>query len=116
LAAIAAAGDLGELKAARLANAGDRAPINLANAEIGALPPAARAETGQRVGKARGVIRQALASRQQELEAERDRRVLVEEAADVTLPWDRAPAGARHPGTTVADRPGGLFVGLGHAG
>jgi phenylalanyl-tRNA synthetase alpha chain len=114
LAAIAAAGDLGELKAARLANAGDRAPINLANAEIGALPPAARAETGKRVGKARGVIRQALASRQQELEAERDRRVLVEEAADVTLPWDRAPAGARHPVTTVADRLVDIFVGLGY--
>ncbi len=47
LAAIAAAATLDELKAARLAHAGDRAPIALANAEIGALPPAARAEAGQ---------------------------------------------------------------------
>ena len=38
LAAIAAAATLDELKAARLAHAGDRAPIALANAEIGALP------------------------------------------------------------------------------
>ncbi|MDC3377241.1 phenylalanine--tRNA ligase subunit alpha, partial [Candidatus Nanopelagicales bacterium] len=39
LTAIAAAGDLEELKAARLAHAGDRSPLALANREIGALPP-----------------------------------------------------------------------------
>jgi phenylalanyl-tRNA synthetase alpha chain len=114
LAAIAAAGDLEKLKAARLAHAGDRAPVRLANAEIGALPPAARAEAGKRVGAAQGFIRQALATRQQELEAERDRRVLVEETADVTLPWDRIPAGARHPVTTVAERLVDIFVGMGY--
>jgi phenylalanyl-tRNA synthetase alpha chain len=114
LATIAAAGTLDELKAARLAHAGDRAPITLANAEIGALPPAARAEAGKRVGTARAAIRAALAARQDELEAERDRRVLVEEAADVTLPWDRQPAGARHPVTTVADRLADVFVAMGY--
>src|SRR5258708_7048244 len=114
LAAIATAGTLDELKAARLAHAGDRAPITLANAEIGALPPAARAEAGKRVGAARAAIRAALAARQDELEAERDRRVLVEEAADVTLPWDRRPAGARHPVTTVAERLADVFVAMGY--
>jgi len=114
LAAIGAAGTLDELKAARLAHAGDRAPITLANAEIGALPPAARAEAGKRVGQARASIRAALAARQDELEAERDRRVLVEEAADVTLPWDREPAGARHPVTTVGDRLVDVFVAMGY--
>src|SRR5215469_9342921 len=68
LAAIAAATDLDELKAARIAHAGDRAPITLANAEIGALPPAARAEAGKRVGMARAAIREALGRRQAELE------------------------------------------------
>ena len=114
LATIAAAGTLDELKAARLAHAGDRAPITLANAEIGALPPAARAEAGKRVGTARAAIRAALAARQDDLEAERDRRVLVEEAADVTLPWDRQPAGARHPVTTVGDRLADVFVAMGY--
>ena len=114
LAAIAAASDLDQLKAARLAHAGDRAPITLANAEIGALPPAARAETGKRVGAARAAIRQALADRQAELEADRDRRVLVEDAVDITLPWDRQPAGARHPVTTVAERLVDVFVGMGY--
>jgi phenylalanyl-tRNA synthetase alpha chain len=114
LAAIAAAGDLDELKAARLAHAGDRAPITLANAEIGALPPAARADAGRRVGAARGAIRSALATRQDELEAERDVRVLVEETADVTLPWDRVSPGARHPVTTVAERLADVFVAMGY--
>jgi phenylalanyl-tRNA synthetase alpha chain len=114
LAAIAAAGTLDELKAARLAHAGDRAPVTLANAEIGALPPAARAEAGKRVGAARAAIRIALSERQDVLESERDTRVLVEEAADVTLPWDRVPAGARHPVTTVAERLTDVFVAMGY--
>ena len=114
LAAIAKAADLDELKAARLAHAGDRAPITLANAEIGALPPAARAEAGKRVGAARAAIRAALAARQDVLESERDVRVLVEEAADVTLPWGRQPAGARHPVTTVAERLADVFVAMGY--
>jgi phenylalanyl-tRNA synthetase alpha chain len=114
LAAIAAAASLEELKAARLAHAGDRSPITLANAEIGALPPAARAEAGKRVGAARAAIRSALAFRQDELEAQRDATVLVEEAADVTLPWDRQLPGARHPVTTVAERLTDVFVAMGY--
>jgi phenylalanyl-tRNA synthetase alpha chain len=114
LAAVAAAADLDELKAARLAHAGDRAPITLAHAEIGALPPAARADAGKRVGAARAAVRAALAARQDELEQERDARVLVDEAADVTLPWDRLPAGARHPVTTVAERLTDVFVAMGY--
>ena len=105
---------LDELKAARLAHAGDRSPLALANAEIGALPPQARAEAGQRVGAARREVRQALDTRQAELEAERDQRVLVEETVDVTLPWDRQPAGARHPVTTVSERLADVFVGMGY--
>src|SRR6516165_5771581 len=114
LAAIAAAGNLDELKAARLAHAGDRSPLALANAEIGALPPQARAEAGRRVGTARREVTQALAARQEELEADRDRRALVEEAVDVTLPWDRAGQGARHPVTTLSERLADVFVGMGY--
>ncbi|MFD0801552.1 phenylalanine--tRNA ligase subunit alpha, partial [Streptomonospora algeriensis] len=44
LAAIAAATTLEELKQVRLAHAGDRSPLALANREIGALAPSARAE------------------------------------------------------------------------
>jgi phenylalanyl-tRNA synthetase alpha chain len=114
LAAIVAATDLAALKAARIAHAGDRAPITLANAEIGALPPAARAEAGKRVGMARAAIREALTRRQAELEAERDQRVLVEEAVDVTLPWNRQLEGARHPATVMGERLADVFVSMGY--
>jgi phenylalanyl-tRNA synthetase alpha chain len=114
LTAIADASTLDELKTVRLAHAGDRSPLALANAEIGALPPQARAEAGQRVGAARREVGQAVAARQAELEDERDRRVLVEETVDVTLPWDRVPRGARHPVTTVSERLADVFVGMGY--
>jgi phenylalanyl-tRNA synthetase alpha chain len=113
-AAIGQARDLDELKAARLAHAGDRSPLKLANREIGALPPAARAEAGKRVGLALAEVRDALAARQAELEAERDTRVLTEETVDVTLPWDRPSRGARHPITTVSERLADVFVGMGY--
>jgi phenylalanyl-tRNA synthetase alpha chain len=114
LAALAAAGTLDELKAARIAHEGDRAPISLASAEIGALPPEARAEAGRRVGAARGQLREAVRQRQADLEAERDRQVLVTESVDVTLPAGRFVAGARHPVTTLADRLSDVFVAMGY--
>src|SRR5260370_32860865 len=113
-AAMGQARDLAELKAARLAHAGDRSPLKLANREIGALPPAARAEAGKRVGLALAEVRTALATRQAELEADRDQRALTEETVDVTLPWDRAPRGARHPITTLAEPLGDIFIAMGY--
>ena len=100
LEAIAGAGDLGELKQVRLEHTGDRSPLALANREIGALPPQARKEAGQRVGQARGAVQKALAERQAVLEEQQAHRILVEETVDVTLPTDRVPEGARHPVTT----------------
>lgn len=63
LVAIAASNDLESLKAARLAHAGDRSPLALANREIAALPPAAKAEVGKRMGAARAAVREALDAR-----------------------------------------------------
>lgn len=114
LAAIAAAGDLEALREVKVAHTGDRSPLALANREIGALPPHAKADAGKRVGQARGRVNQALKARQEELEAERDTRVLVEEAVDVTLPYDRIPAGARHPLTTFMERVADVFVAMGY--
>jgi phenylalanyl-tRNA synthetase alpha chain len=114
LAAIAAAADLDALKSVRLEHAGDRSALALANREIGALPPAAKAEAGKRVGAARRAVTEALTARQTELEAERDARVLVEEAVDVSLPWDRVAPGARHPLTTLSERVADLFLAMGY--
>ncbi|WP_406001876.1 phenylalanine--tRNA ligase subunit alpha [Streptomyces sp. NBC_00829] len=114
LAAFAATGDLEALAHAKVAHTGGASPLALANREIGALPPQAKAEAGKRVGQARGVVSKALAARQAELEAERDARVLIEEAVDVTLPHDRVPAGARHPLTTLMERLEDIFVSMGY--
>ena len=113
-AAVTSARDLDELKAARLAHDGDRSPLALANREIGALPPAAKKAAGQRVGQARAQVRAAIDVRQLQLEAERDARVLVEEGVDVTLPWDRQMAGARHPLTTIMEYISDVFVAMGY--
>jgi phenylalanyl-tRNA synthetase alpha chain len=114
LAAIAGARTLDELKAARLAHDGDRSPLALASAEIGQLPPQERAEAGRRVGAARKEVREAIKQRQVQLEAERDRQVLITEAVDVTLPGGRVPPGARHPVTMLADRLSDVFVAMGY--
>ncbi|GAA2144909.1 phenylalanine--tRNA ligase subunit alpha [Nocardioides koreensis] len=113
LAAIAGARDLEELKRVRLEHAGDRSPLALANREIGALPPQARKEAGQRVGQARGAVNKSLAERQAVLEVEHEERMLVEETVDVTLPTDREPTGARHPITTGSERIADVFVAMG---
>ncbi len=113
LTAIAGAADLDQLKEVRLAHAGDRSPLALANREIGALPPQARKEAGQRVGQARGAVTQALAARTEVLEAEHEERMLVEETVDVTLPVDRVPRGSRHPVTTGSELIADVFVAMG---
>ncbi len=114
VAAFAAAADLDELKTARIAHSGDRSALALANREIGALPPAAKSEAGQRVGKARGEVKRVFEERQAQLEADRDARVLVAEAVDVTLPVDRRLIGARHPLSTISERLADVFVAMGY--
>lgn len=113
LAAIAAAGDLEELKLVRIAHAGDKSPLALANREIGKLEHADKAKAGKILGPTRGRISKALAERQVVLEAERDALVLVEESVDVTLPVERAAQGARHPLQSLQDKVQDLFVSMG---
>ncbi len=113
LEAVAGAGDLEALRSARLDHAGDRSPLALANREIGALPPQARKEAGMRLGAARRDVAAALAAREELLQAEHEARILVDDAVDVTLPYDREPVGARHPVTTLAERIGDVFVAMG---
>ena len=113
LAAFDAARSLDELKQARLAHAGDRSPIALANREIGALPPQARKQAGVRVGRARGRIGSALAAREEQLQAEELARILVEERVDVTLPVQTQPVGAVHPITALMTLMEDVFVTMG---
>ena len=113
LQAVAGADSLDALRAVRTAVTGDRSPIALANREIGGLQGPDKATAGKILGPARGRINQALSARQVELEAERDARVLVEEAVDVTLPVDRRLEGARHPLELIQERVADFFVSMG---
>jgi phenylalanyl-tRNA synthetase alpha chain len=113
LVAIADASDLEALKQVRTEVAGDRSALALANRQIGALAPADKKTAGQLLGPQRGRVNQALAARQRELEAERDERVLVTEAVDVTLPTERQVPGARHPLETIQERVADFFVAMG---
>lgn len=113
LAAVADAATLDELKRARATHQGDKSPLALANREIGALPPSAKADAGKRVGQARGRVAQAVKARQAELEAERDERILVEETLDLTVARPHPHLGARHPISLVTERVEDIFVGMG---
>jgi phenylalanyl-tRNA synthetase alpha chain len=111
--AFADASDLAALAAVKPAHLGDRSPILLARRELGSLPGSERADAGKRVNAARQQVQEAFDARHTVLVTERDARVLVEEAVDVTLPWDRAPRGARHPLTQISERISDVFVAMG---
>jgi phenylalanyl-tRNA synthetase alpha chain len=113
LSAFAGAADLGALNEAKQQHLGDRSPVALANREIGALPPQARKEAGQRVGGARKALTEAYAKRLEVLEAEHEQRMLAEERVDVTLPWHTPQLGARHPLSLISEQIADVFTALG---
>jgi len=112
--AFAEAGDLDALSRAKPAHLGDRSPLRSARRGIGSLPPADRSEAGRRLNEALAAAQAAYDARLAALTAERDARVLAEEAVDVTLPWDRRPRGVRHPVSTLRDRIVDVFVAMGY--
>jgi phenylalanyl-tRNA synthetase alpha chain len=112
--AFAGAADLDALTSLRPSHLGDKAPVSLARREIGGLPPAAKADAGARVNAARAAVQAAHDTRRATLQAEREQRVLAEEAVDVTLPSAGRPRGARHPLSTLMERIADLFVGMGY--
>jgi len=82
--AFSAATDLDQLKIARLAHTGDKAPISLASRSLGSLSPAEKASAGKLIGDAKAEIAQSLVKATEKLEAERDSKVLLEEVVDIT--------------------------------
>jgi phenylalanyl-tRNA synthetase alpha chain len=67
--AFAAAIDLDQLKVARLAHTGDKAPISLASRSLGSLSPEEKASAGKLIGDAKAEIAKSLASATEKLEA-----------------------------------------------
>ena len=114
-AAFAAAADLDQLKAARLAHAGDKSPISGASRALGSVPAEQKAELGKIIGAARSEINLALESRTAELEALRDQKVLLEEVVDITLPALREHLGGLHPLTVIKNEISDYFLSLGYS-
>jgi phenylalanyl-tRNA synthetase alpha chain len=113
LAAIAAAKSTADLKEARIAHAGDRSPLALANRAIGALPGAERKDAGQRLGVARAQVAAALAEREDAVGAAELAARLAEERIDVTLPVELVPEGAPHPITSLIELMSDVFTAMG---
>ena len=113
LDAVQAAADLDELKAVRLAHAGDRSPLALANRRIGSLEKSQKAAAGLAHELARGRVNKALSARTGVLEAERAERILVEESVDVTAASSRRRLGGRHPISAMMETAQDIFVGMG---
>ena len=113
--AFASATDLDSLKAARLAHAGDKSPIALASRGLGVLSPEDKASFGKVIGEAKAEIAQALAAATAVLEAERDRKVLLEEVVDITLPVNRSHRGGLHPISIIKNEVSDFFIEQGFA-
>ena len=114
LTAFSEAGNLEEFKNARLAHAGDKSPIALANRELASLAASEKSERGKVINEAKSRIAQGAAAREALLVEERDLRVLVEEKVDVTLPLDRRSRGGIHPLTSLREDISDLFIGMGY--
>ncbi len=113
LAAFATTAALADLPTARTAHLGDRAPLLLARRALGSIPAEERSEAGKRVNVVLQAVQAAYDERRAALEADRDARVLVEEAVDVTVVPPRLPVGARHPLTTVQELICDVFIAMG---
>lgn len=113
LAAIAAAGSIAELKAARTLHAGENSPLAALNAELRNVPADQKAASGKLVGQARAHVSQAFDSREAELSAIEEAAQLEAEALDVTAIASRWRAGARHPLNLLMEHISDIFIGMG---
>ena len=109
-AAFLLATDLDELKSARLAHMGDKAPISLASRSLGSLSPDEKASFGKVIGDAKAQIASALDSATKKLENIRDQKVLLEEVVDITLPASRMHRGGLHPISIIKNEISDFFI------
>ncbi|WP_421083412.1 phenylalanine--tRNA ligase subunit alpha [Rothia nasimurium] len=105
--------DFEELKRVRLDFTGEKAGFTLANKQMRDLRKEHKAEVGKIMGQVRGRLTKALEARNAQLEEERDARILVEEAVDVTAHTPRRRIGGRHPISVLQEQMCDIFVGMG---
>jgi len=89
--------DFESLKTVRLGFFGDKGSMSLANKQMRDLQNQHKGPVGKLLGQARAALTEAIEARTAELEAEREARILEEEAVDVTAASARRSLGGRHP-------------------
>ena len=114
-AAFASAKNLDELKLAKIAHLGDKAPISLASRSLGSVPAEQKAELGKIVGSAKSEINSEFEKRTSILEIERGNKVLLEEVVDVTLPARTMHRGGLHPITVIKNEISDYFLSMGYS-
>ena len=112
---IAAAPDLGELEALRVASLGKSGSVTALLKSLGAMDADTRSREGPKIHALREAVTAALATRKAALEtAELDRR-LATERVDLSLPSRESARGSIHPVSQVMDELAEIFADLGFA-
>lgn len=105
--------DFDSLKEVRLGFFGDKGSLSLANRQMRDLENQHKGPVGKLLGQARAALTEAIETRTAELEAEREARILAEEAVDVTVATARHSLGGRHPVALMQEKLTDIFVGMG---
>ena len=105
--------DFDSLKEVRLEFFGDKGSLSLANRQMRDLENQHKGPVGKLLGQARAALTEAIETRTAELEAEREARILAEEAVDVTAATARHSLGGRHPVALMQEKLTDIFVGMG---
>lgn len=105
--------DFDSLKEVRLSFFGEKGIMSIANRQMRDLQNQHKGPVGKLMGQARAVLTEAIEARTAELEAEREARILAEEAVDVSAASPRRSLGGRHPIALMQERLTDIFVGMG---
>ena len=113
LTEIASADSIQDLKKSKGAILGESSALAQLGARLGKLPADQKAQAGKIVGAARAKVTEAFASKEAELSAAEEARLLEKEALDITALPRLAKSGARHPLTLLQEKISDVFVGMG---
>jgi phenylalanyl-tRNA synthetase alpha chain len=113
LAEISKASSIAELKKAKSSILGDGSALAGFSSRLGKLAADQKAEAGKIVGSARAKVTEAFESRESELSAVEEAKLLEKEAIDVTALGRIARTGARHPLSLLQEKISDVFVGMG---
>ena len=105
--------DFDSLKEVRLSFFGEKGIMSIANRQMRDLQNQHKGPVGKLMGQACAALTEAIEARTAELEAEREARILAEEAVDVSAASPRRSLGGRHPIALMQERLTDIFVGMG---